>query len=327
MGRLRSSQRIRHSHALGWVAFRLERCLRSTIGLLEVGRRVWPSCRYSPAYHTQNLLFGSHVNTMEGGLLADHRDAEKSLLDELCNWARQAGARSLTVRGDTKLLDDTFSVARPVWPCLALDGGRESIWGALRKKMRYQLRQAQNSTLRVCHSEQIPKDFYTVFSRVQKNLGTPVIPPRTFTAMNRHLSDNLLFTSLWDDNRLVGGMVCIRLQTTLHSLYAATEPLYQKNYANYLMYLRTIEWAAEQNLIRFNMGRSTPGSSAHAFKQKWKPDDHYGVYKRLSFRTTKGVGANKGKSKLLDLTRVWRHLPLPVANTLGPILRKRLPFG
>jgi len=86
-----------------------------------------------------------------------------------------------------------------------------------------------------------------------------------------------------------------------------------------------LEWAAQKGFLRVDLGRCTPGSGNHAFKRHWTQEE-----KPLPWRYWLAPGS------LLPATRtdnprynfaiqIWKHLPLAVANQLGPRIVRALP--
>jgi hypothetical protein len=80
----------------------------------------------------------------------------------------------------------------------------------------------------------------------------------------------------------------------------------------------------ERGVRVFNFGRSSPGGSTHRFKQQWG-----GADVRLpwpSWSRDAGVGVPSPDRPLYRLAvETWRHLPLAVANRIGPTLARLLP--
>jgi hypothetical protein len=93
---------------------------------------------------------------------------------------------------------------------------------------------------------------------------------------------------------------------------------------NMLLYWRFMEQAAQQRLGVFNFGRCTPGSGTHRFKQQWGSRDvPLWWYQRTA-------GARVATPTPDDRAfswgpRVWRRLPLPIANMLGPRVVRLIP--
>ena len=87
--------------------------------------------------------------------------------------------------------------------------------------------------------------------------------------------------------------------------------------------MRKLE-AAREGLSRFNFGRCTPGSATHRFKSQWGAVDEPLFW--YQGRTTRIAGTPSADSAKFRLaTKLWKRLPLPLANVLGPQLVRYIP--
>ena len=86
--------------------------------------------------------------------------------------------------------------------------------------------------------------------------------------------------------------------------------------------------ASSRGIRQFDLGRSTPGSTVHVFKQRWGGTDvevPYYFYPAPEARR-RDMGLQKLKADDSWPQRVWSRLPLALCNRVGPLLRKQLPF-
>jgi hypothetical protein len=81
--------------------------------------------------------------------------------------------------------------------------------------------------------------------------------------------------------------------------------------------------AAAAGVQTFNFGRCTPGGGTHRFKQQWGTRDEplWWYERRTSGATTPAEG--QGAASLGP--RLWKKLPLGVANALGPRVIRFIP--
>jgi hypothetical protein len=75
---------------------------------------------------------------------------------------------------------------------------------------------------------------------------------------------------------------------------------------------------------RFNFGRCTPGGGTHRFKQQWGGRDVALPWCECAPGKRAATPA-PGDAAFSWGPRLWRHLPLPVANRLGPRVVRFLP--
>jgi len=89
------------------------------------------------------------------------------------------------------------------------------------------------------------------------------------------------------------------------------------------LYWAFMERACDSRLTLFNFGRCSEGSGTHRFKRQWgSRDEQLWWYQR-------GDGAANTPSPDDGAyswgPRLWRHLPVPVANILGPPIVAGIP--
>ncbi|HKK08534.1 MAG TPA: GNAT family N-acetyltransferase, partial [Gemmatimonadota bacterium] len=99
---------------------------------------------------------------------------------------------------------------------------------------------------------------------------------------------------------------------------------YRSTAANMLLYWRFMERAVESGLGLFNFGRCTPDSGTHRFKRQWGTRDETLWWYQL---TTGDVDATPSPEDEAFAwgPKVWRHVPLGVANLLGPWIVRYIP--
>ena len=99
---------------------------------------------------------------------------------------------------------------------------------------------------------------------------------------------------------------------------------YHHVYANMFLYWAFMERAAQQGLTLFNFGRCTPGSGTHRFKQQWGARDlPLSWYHRAAGRRAATPSPHERAFAWGPL--LWKHVPLPIANLLGPKIVRLIP--
>ena len=94
--------------------------------------------------------------------------------------------------------------------------------------------------------------------------------------------------------------------------------------ANDHMYWSLMRHAHARGCMRFDFGRSKPGTGAYAFKRNWGFEPRPLTYYKYS-RDGKAVrDINPLNPKYRMMTEVWRRLPMALANRVGPLLSRGL---
>jgi hypothetical protein len=122
----------------------------------------------------------------------------------------------------------------------------------------------------------------------------------------------------------VAGACCLVWRDEIEITWASSLRRYNHLSPNMLLYSKLMEEAIARGLGTFNFGRSTPGASTHRFKQQWGGVDI--LLPWASWSKEPGAGVPSADRPLYKLAiTTWRHLPLVVANRVGPVLARLLP--
>lgn len=282
-----------------------------------------------PSYHSRSPLTRSHITSLEGGILAQSPDAVHSLLAEAMALRDRTRAHYLQIRGGP--VDAPASTVPTVHTVIETRRDADALWSAVKRKTRWGIRQAEKQELSIEHDPQLAglEAFYSVYATHMRDLGTPVFGVSTFRAMGEYLGrDRLRLYLAKYRGRLIGGMLCIIHGNSWTDWYAVMRSSEEIEFANYLLYWHVIRDASLHGVESFDLGRSTPGSNVHLFKRKWGGRDievPYHFYPSSNARS-RDMGLQELKQSKGLAQRVWAHLPLPLCNTVGPLVRKQLPF-
>ena len=283
-----------------------------------------------PTYRSRSFLTGSHISSLEGGVLARCPEATRVLVAAAQALRDRVRAQYLQIRGGP--VEDEAAVTAPtVRTSIMTRRGRDASWAAIKKKTRWGVRQAQKQDIAIEHDPELAKldDFYGTYAVHMRNLGTPVIGRDGFRALREHLGrPRLRLYLVRHRTRLIGGMLCIVNADRWTDYYAVVRPPRETAFANYVLYWHVIEDACANGVVSLDLGRSTPGGNVHLFKRKWGGLDVEAPYHfyPASHARQRDMGLHALKQDKGVRQRLWSHLPLSISNRLGPLLRKQLPF-
>jgi FemAB-related protein (PEP-CTERM system-associated) len=94
--------------------------------------------------------------------------------------------------------------------------------------------------------------------------------------------------------------------------------------ANDFKYWELLRRACERGLCSFDFGRSKRGTGAFAFKKNWGLEPMPLAYEYCLYRREHIPEHNPLNPRYRVLMALWRRLPIPVANLVGPHLVKGL---
>jgi serine/alanine adding enzyme len=281
-----------------------------------------------PLVHVRSRIFGNYLLSMPflnyGGPLGTP-EAQRRLLVHSVGLAEAAGVRLLELRSRRRIPVELPPTIRKVAVTLPLPATVPELWErTFRAKLRSQVRRPlkEGMTLRLGASEL--DDFYEVFARHMRDLGTPVLPRRFFARLARLFPDQVVFATVRRGTEAVAGGCGFIWGDEFEITWAAALRDHSRSAPNMLLYAGLMEEMIRRGIRVFNFGRCTPGSGTHQFKRQWGGVDEPLPWVQWSAR---GVDSTPSPERpVFDLaTRAWQRLPLAVANRVGPLFARQLP--
>lgn len=283
-----------------------------------------------PLVHMKSLLFGNFLVSLPfvtyGGVLSRSETAIRALLDAAEDLRRRLGARHVELRHTGECALELPVRRHKVAMVLTLSDNEERMWGSIGVKVRNQVRKAQRSGLEaVWGGTELLDDFYTVFVRNMRDLGTPVYARDFFTAVLDGLPLQTSIISIRKDGRPAAAGLLYWHGGTLEIPWASSIRDYNTLCPNNLMYWETIRHGMSLGLKRFDLGRSTPGAGTFKFKEQWgaRPEPlawHYILPQGASLPDL----TNQNPRFSLAIA-AWRRLPLPMTRLIGPSIVRCIP--
>ncbi|MBO9499659.1 MAG: FemAB family PEP-CTERM system-associated protein [Novosphingobium sp.] len=195
---------------------------------------------------------------------------------------------------------------------------------AIPRKQRAEVRKGleQDLTVHVGSADEDRAAHYAVYSESVRNLGTPVFPRRLFEAALDALDADILTVrchgvpvasvlSFYHDGAVLpywgGGTFAARALR-----------------ANDRMYYELMLHARRRGMERFDFGRSKTNSGAYHFKRNWGFEPQPLSYASWTAPGAERRDADPTSAKHSARIALWRQLPLPIANRLGPIIARGL---
>ncbi len=202
----------------------------------------------------------------------------------------------------------------------------ETLLKAFPSKLRSQVRRAQKEGMDVrVGGTELLGDYYRVFARCMRDLGTPVYERGFFEAILETFPKEarLCVVSL-NGVPLASGFL-YGFRNTLEIPWAASDKRFSRLSPNMLLYGTVLEFACREGFKEFDFGRSSVDSGTYRFKAQWGAQPHqlYWYYWLSEGRTIPELNPDNPKYKAA--IAAWKCLPVPVANLVGPHLVKYLP--
>ncbi len=283
-----------------------------------------------PLVLMQSRIFGRFLISLPffnyGGVLCDRQEIGDALLAEAVNLQKQLGAEYTELRHTEHWAGDLPTKQYKVAMILDLAKDKDTQWQGFNAKVRNQVRKAEKSGLVVrVGAQELLADFYTVFVRNMRDLGTPVYAQKFFSEILQVFPDHTRIISLYLKGKPVAAGLISWFRDTLEIPWASSIRTYNPLSPNNLLYWTALQFALSRGFKRFDFGRSTPGEGTYKFKKQWGA-----MPIQLNWQYLLPDGAslpelNTKNPKYELAIKLWRKLPLPVTRILGPQIVKNIP--
>ena len=321
-----------HQHLAGW-----QSVLRNTYGYptryLMVEREQGAIAGVLPLFIVRSPIFGSALMTLPGGICADDEETAAVLLDEAKSMARGLHAKRLVLHDSRQAWQAGLHTTcdHESW-LLDLAGDEEKVLASLDRNIRRQIRIAERNELRavVDRSGTTLDDFYSVLSRFTHQSGTPVFGRKFLAEVIAAFPNSFNIVMVYQNALPVGGYFQLELGKTNYGVWGATLHEYLELRPVYLAYWTIIADSVRQGFETLDMGRSPAESNASKYKSQWATRSQP-IYQQTWSERAQPVAsvATQAQSdeRFQHFRRFWPKLPLPVAEFVGPLIRRQIPFG
>ena len=92
-----------------------------------------------------------------------------------------------------------------------------------------------------------------------------------------------------------------------------------------LLYWEAIQFGIQQGMKTFDFGRSTPGEGTYRFKTQWGAKPHPLVWEYWTKDGAPLPNISPSNVKFSLAIKLWKKLPLSVANLVGPPIVRSIP--
>jgi FemAB-related protein (PEP-CTERM system-associated) len=283
-----------------------------------------------PLTEVRSALFGKALVSsgfgVGGGILAEDEAAVRALAECAQDYAVRGGFSGIELRGGAipqgwDAWDDKHcGFERP----LAADDEAELT--AIPRKARAEVRKGLGFGHRVTIGRGASDlaAHYACYSESVRNLGTPVFPRALFRAMLEAFPDSSDILTVWQGETPLASVLSFYHNGAVMPFWGGGSHAARPARANELMYYELMLHARRQGMTRFDFGRSKTGSGPYSFKKNWgfAPEPlTYGAWTAPGAPPRNIDPTDASYSRKIEL---WKKLPLPVANTLGPWIARGL---
>jgi FemAB-related protein (PEP-CTERM system-associated) len=295
-----------------------------------IARQMGVITGWLPLTEVRSVLFGKALVSsgfgVGGGICTDRPEAAAALAEAATDHARARGFATVELRGGAipegwqQWADRHCGFERP----LAADDEAELL--AIPRKARAEVRKGLAMGLAVT-TGRARRDLaahYACYSASVRNLGTPVFPRGLFRAMIEAFPDSSDILTVWQGTTPLASVLSLYHDGAVMPFWGGGTFAARAARANELMYYELMLHARRLGMTRFDFGRSKTGSGPYHFKRNWgfAPEPlTYGAWTAPGQAARNIDPTDAGYSRKIEL---WKKLPLPAANLIGPIIARGL---
>lgn len=283
-----------------------------------------------PMIQLNSRLFGNLIVSTPyynyGGILADGPEVARRLLEEGIGWRNAIGSQSIELRhvNDSGLDCTKRQDKLTFW--LPLPAEEQILWDSFQPKVRAQIRRGEKEKPDfLIGKHELLDEFYRVFARNMRDLGTPVYEKAFFNGLLDYLSDNAWLVVVRIGGQPVGCAFITGFGMRMEIPWASTLREYNHTGINMMMYWRILKHAVSHGYQLFDFGRCSKDAGTYRFKQQWGAIPVQLNWDYALLEGAEPPGLNPNNPKFRFLIGVWKCLPVWLSRMIGPPIVKYLP--
>jgi FemAB-related protein (PEP-CTERM system-associated) len=283
-----------------------------------------------PLCEIKSALFGHALGAMQfcvyGGVAA-LSDAARAMLDDAADQlARELKVGHLEYRNLVAAHPDD-----PAWHTKelyvtfrkAISGDDEENLNAIPRKQRAMVRKGIKLGLVGEVDDNVDRMFEAYASSVHR-LGTPVFPKKYFALLKETFGDECEVRVITQNGALVAAVLSFYWRDEVVPYYGGGMPIARDVAGNDFMYWNLMQAAAARGARLFDFGRSKLRTGAYDFKKNWGFTAQHLPYEYKLYTSNQLPDNNPLNPKYQLFIKMWKKLPLPLANLIGPHIVRNL---
>ena len=286
-----------------------------------------------PLILMSNCILGTFTISLPfqciGGVCADNPQVEGLLIDVAINITKENKSEYLELRQEKKIdRSDIHTKEHKATFVLPLGKDEETVFNTcFVKNLRNKIRKAVKEGVAVSHGKSVDdiRNFYKIFSRNMRDLGTPVLSEKMFHNIFQAFPEHARIFTARHQDRIIGCKFVMYFKDTMYFLWASS---LRDSFA--LAPVSLLNWESIrlgcQDGYRFcDFGRSTINDGAYSYKKQYGGQERqlYWLYYLNTKQEMPSLSKDNLKYKMIINT--WKKMPLFLTNFLGPKIVKYIP--
>lgn len=283
-----------------------------------------------PLFLVRSRIFGrmlvSTPQAAYGGALASSAAATHALITHARRMAVETRVKFLELRHFQNAVDDPTLASKDLYVTfrqeLFSDPEKNNL--AIPRKTRAEIREGIRKELEFQVNEIGVRQFYQVYSRSVRDLGTPVFSQSLFSNGLREFGPNCKIFSVHWKGKIVAAVWTLFHKDEVVPYYGGSLREYNHLALNNYMYWMLMKYGCENGYRVFDFGRSKKGTGSFNFKKRWGMTMTDLPYQYVLVHDTSMPDTSPLNPRYSLAIRLWRRLPLSVTNMVGPVIARHL---
>ena len=281
-----------------------------------------------PLAEVKSFLFGHSLVSLPfcvyGGIAASSERAKTALDQAAQKCAESMNVDHLEYRTLLHSHDDWAHKDLYVTFRKNIDSDNERNLLAIPRKQRAMVRKGIKAGLKSEIDKGVDR-FFSAYAASVHRLGTPVFSKRYFEILTKVFESNCEVLAITNaDGRLIASVLSFRFRDEILPYYGGGTAEAREVAGNDFMYWEVMRRACDQGVRIFDYGRSKRGTGSFDFKKNWGFEPQQLDYKYLLIKGKSVPDHNPLNPKYQMFIKLWQHLPLRLANIIGPHIVKSL---
>jgi len=282
-----------------------------------------------PLVRLKSGLFGDILVSMpyfqRGGAIADHPYIESELMEAASREAARLGVDYIEYRDDVPREGLPVQLHK-VNMVLLLPDSEEALWNSFTAKLRAQIKRPQQQAPQVLvGGKEYLDDFYKVYTRNMRDLGSPCHSKKLVENILNHFPDNSWIVIIRLNNKPVSAGLLLGHSGTMEIPLASTIRDVNPYSINMLLYWEVLKLATRLGYKCFDFGRSSKCAGTYRFKQQWGAQEKQLYWYYWLDKGAELPSLSPTNPKYALIINAWKRLPVVLAKWLGPFIVKNIP--
>ena len=191
------------------------------------------------------------------------------------------------------------------------------------RKQRAVVRKALTGDFRITTDRDVDT-FYRLFSRTVRDHGTPAYAKKLFVEVLRGFPADADILTVWRGNEPLSSVLSYYFRDRVYPYFTGSAAAARGLGSNDLMYWKLMRHAVARGCKIFDFGRSKVDTGPFSFKSNWGFEPRPIRHQFLLVARDTLPNLNPTNPRYQQAIELWKHLPLPVANFISPLISRNL---